>query len=67
MVADYMSLDIRIDYYKQMKRGLFSAFLDLGNVSGRFNEATKLFVPQTGKVFNVGLGVFPTFGVRFEL
>ncbi|NBB30981.1 TonB-dependent receptor [Cellulophaga sp. BC115SP] len=66
-LADYMALDIRIDYYKQMKKGLFSAFLDLGNVSGRFNEATKLFVPQTGKVFNIGLGVFPTFGVRFEL
>lgn len=66
-LADYMSLDIRIDYYKQMKKGLFSAFLDLGNVSGRFNEATRLFVPQTGEVFNIGFGLFPTFGVRFEL
>ncbi len=64
---DFMSLDIRVDYYKQMRKGLFSAFVDLANVNGQFNEATRLFVPQTGNVFNIGFGLFPTFGVRFEL
>jgi hypothetical protein len=63
---DYMALDIRADYYKQMKRGVFSAFVDMSNVSQRFNVANEIFVPQTGKPFNIGFGMLPGFGVRFE-
>jgi len=66
-LPDYMALDVRVDYYKQMRSGTFSAFLDLANFNQRFNVANEIFVPQTGKVFNIGLGVFPTFGVRFEI
>ncbi|MBO9659620.1 MAG: TonB-dependent receptor, partial [Chitinophagaceae bacterium] len=64
---DFYSLDLRVDYNIQMKRGTFSAFLDLVNVSNRFNINNEIFLPQTGRIFNMGLGIFPTFGVRVEL
>lgn len=66
-LPDFISLDLRVDYNVQWKRGTFSAFLDLVNVTNRFNLNGELFVPNTGKIANVGLGVFPTFGVRVEL
>lgn len=66
-LPDYISLDIRIDYNVQMKRGTFSAFVDLANINNRFNINNEIFLPDTGRVFNMGLGVFPTFGVRVEL
>ncbi|MDJ1501690.1 TonB-dependent receptor [Xanthocytophaga agilis] len=66
-LADYFSLDIRVDYYVPMKRGTFSAFLDLVNVTNRFNVNSEIFLPETGRTFNIGLGVFPTFGVRVDL
>jgi hypothetical protein len=66
-LPDYVSLDVRVDYYVPMKRGTFSAFLDLVNISNRFNVNSEIFLPETGRAFNLGLGVFPTFGVRVEL
>jgi hypothetical protein len=66
-LPDYMALDIRLDYYMYLKRGTLSAFVDLGNISGRFNINSEIFVPNTGKVFNQGLAVFPAFGVRFDI
>jgi hypothetical protein len=66
-LPDYVSLDVRVDYNVPMKKGLFSAFVDLANINNQFNVNTEVFIPNTGKVFNVGLGVFPTFGVRVEL
>ncbi|MCM5527576.1 TonB-dependent receptor [Parasegetibacter sp. NRK P23] len=64
---DYVSLDLRVDYNVLMKKGMFSAFIDLANINNQFNVNTEIFLPQTGGVYNVGLGVFPTFGVRIEL
>lgn len=64
---DYISLDVRVDYNVPMKRGVFSAFVDLANINNQFNVNTEVFIPNTGKVYNVGLGVFPSFGVRVEL
>ncbi|MCF0063792.1 TonB-dependent receptor [Dyadobacter chenwenxiniae] len=66
-LADYVSLDIRVDYNVPMRKGMFSAFVDLANINNQFNVNAEIFLPQTGKVFNSGLGVFPTFGVRVEL
>ncbi|MCG2615205.1 TonB-dependent receptor [Terrimonas sp. NA20] len=66
-LPDYISLDIRIDYTIPMRKGLFSAFIDLANINNQFNINAEIFLPQTGRVFNSGLGVFPTFGVRVEM
>ncbi|SFM63390.1 Outer membrane receptor proteins, mostly Fe transport [Chitinophaga sp. YR627] len=66
-LPDYISLDARVDYNKQTRWGVFSAFIDIVNVFNRFNVNTEVFLPDTGRVFNVGLGVFPTFGIRVEL
>ena len=67
-LPDYISLDVRVDYNVQMgRRGTFTAFLDLANIMGRFNQNSEIFVPETGEVYLLGLGMFPSFGVRFEL
>lgn len=64
---DYVSLDVRVDYNVPMKRGVFSAFVDLANINNQFNVNSEIFIPNTGRVYNAGLGVFPSFGVRVEL
>lgn len=66
-LPDYISLDVRVDYSIPMKKGTFSAFVDLANINNQFNTNSEIFLPETGKVYNIGLGVFPTFGVRVEL
>lgn len=66
-LPDFISLDIRVDYNVQRTWGTFSAFVDLVNVSNRFNVNLETFIPETGVVSNIGLGVFPTFGIRVEL
>lgn len=66
-LPDFISLDLRVDYSIPRKWGIFSAFVDLVNISNRFNVNSKLFIPNTGNITNVGLGVFPTFGIRAEL
>ncbi|PZR08781.1 MAG: hypothetical protein DI539_22515 [Flavobacterium psychrophilum] len=66
-LPDYVSLDVRVDYTVPMKKGTFSAFIDLANINNQFNINSEIFLPETGRVYNIGLGVFPTFGVRVEL
>lgn len=66
-LPDFISLDVRADYTIPRKWGTLSAFVDLVNISNRFNLNSELFIPNTGKISNVGLGVFPTFGIRAEL
>lgn len=66
-LPDFFSLDVRADYNIPTSWGLFSAFVDLVNINNRFNLNAEVFVPNTGQISNVGLGVFPTFGVRVEL
>jgi hypothetical protein len=66
-LPDLISLDLRADYSIPRKWGTFSAFVDLVNISNRFNVNSELFIPNTGNISNVGLGVFPTFGIRIEL
>jgi hypothetical protein len=66
-LPDYYSLDIRVDYNVQMKRGVFSAFVDLVDVTNRFNVNSRIFLSNTGRTYNFGLATFPTFGVRVEL
>lgn len=66
-LEDYITLDLRVDYYKPMKRGVFSAFVDLANATNRFNVASEIFVSQTGKPYTIGFGILPSIGIRFEL
>lgn len=66
-LPDYVSLDVRVDYNVPLKKGMFSAFVDLANINNQFNVNTEVFIPNTGNVYRAGLGMFPTFGVRVEL
>jgi len=66
-LPDFISLDLRADYNILTKWGVFSAFVDIVDITNRFNVNTEIFLPDTGKVYNIGFGVFPTFGIRVEL
>ncbi|MDC6385803.1 TonB-dependent receptor [Flagellimonas taeanensis] len=66
-LADFISLDLRVDYNVLRSWGTFSAFVDLVNITNRFNVNMETFIPETGVISNIGLGVFPTFGIRVEL
>lgn len=37
------------------------------NIQNTFNINSELFIPMTGEVARIGLGILPTFGVRLEL
>ncbi|RYF95838.1 MAG: hypothetical protein EOO00_04150, partial [Chitinophagaceae bacterium] len=63
----FVSFDIRADYKIQMKRSDLTLFLDITNIQNTFNSASELFVPMTGRIVRVGLGMLPTFGVKLEL
>ncbi|GLB49114.1 TonB-dependent receptor [Neptunitalea lumnitzerae] len=64
---NFVSIDLRADYNMLTNWGILSAFVDIVNVADRFNINTEVFLPNTGKVYNIGFGIFPTFGVRIEL
>ncbi|WP_268225821.1 TonB-dependent receptor [Sinomicrobium oceani] len=66
-LPDFISLDLRVDYNVQRRWGTFSAFVDLVNITNRFNVNLETFIPETGVISNIGLGVFPSFGIRAEL
>ena len=66
-LPDFISLDLRADYFLQLNRFTFAFFVDLANINNRFNINSEIFLPDTGKAYNIGLGIFPTFGVRIEL
>ena len=63
---DFISLDLRADYKWQVKRVSWTAFMDIVDVNNRFNQSSAIFQPLTGRVFYLGLAVFPTFGLRID-
>ncbi len=67
LLPDFVSFDIRADYTMRMKRSDLTLFLDITNIQNTFNVSAETFVPLTGDVARVGLGVLPTFGVKLEL
>jgi hypothetical protein len=65
-LKDFISLDLRADYKWQVKKAYWTAFMDIVDVSNRFNQSSAIFQPLTGKVYYLGLAVFPTFGLRID-
>lgn len=66
-LPDFISLDLRADYKIQMQKSAMTAFVDIVDVLNRFNQSAEIFQPITGRTYNLGLAVFPTFGIRIEL
>jgi hypothetical protein len=63
---DFISLDLRADYKWQVKQASWTAFMDVVDINNRFNQSSAIFQPLTGRVFHLGLAVFPTFGLRID-
>jgi hypothetical protein len=66
-LKDFVSLDVRGDYRVQLNRTSFTAFIDIVDANNTFNQNSAIFQPLTGKVYYLGLAVFPSFGFRVEL
>jgi len=66
-LPDFVSLDFRADYKLQMRKSDLTIFTDITNLTNQFNMNSELFIPMTGNISRVGLGMFPTFGVKLEL
>ncbi|MBA4056341.1 MAG: hypothetical protein C0490_16620, partial [Marivirga sp.] len=66
-LPDFISLDLRADYKLQMRKSDLTIFADVTDFTNRFNTSTESFMPMTGGISRVGLGMFPTFGVKLEL
>ena len=64
---DFISLDVRVDYRIQLKRLALIGFVDLVNVLNRLNPSFTEFREKTGVLEPRGIGIFPTFGFRFEI
>jgi CarboxypepD_reg-like domain/TonB-dependent Receptor Plug Domain len=61
------SLNVRIDYRHQFGPLGMIAFLDIFNLYNNTNANQVRFIERSGKQVNVGLGILPTFGLKFEL
>jgi len=64
---DFISLDVRVDYRIQIKRLAVIGFVDIVNITDRLNPSFTEFREVTGKVEPRGIGMFPTFGLKFEI
>ena len=64
---DFISLDIRVDYRIQIKRLALIGFVDIVNITNRLNPSYTDFREVTGVVEPRGIGIFPTFGLKFEI
>ncbi len=64
---DYSSIDVRADYRVKWHKLMVTTFLDVVNITNRFNQSAEIFQPLTGKTYYDGLSIFPTFGLRVEL
>lgn len=63
---DYISLDGRVDYKTRLKKISFTAFIDIDDLLNRNNQSAETLQSITGKPYYVGLGIFPSFGIRLE-
>jgi hypothetical protein len=66
-LPDFISLDLRADYKIQMQKSALTLFVDIVDVLNRFNQSAEIFQPLTGKTYDLGLAVFPSFGIRVKL
>ena len=64
---DFISLDVRVDYRFQIKRLALIGFVDIVNIANRLNPSFTDFRELTGELEPRGIGMFPTFGLKFEI
>jgi len=63
---NFISLDLRADYKWTVKKASWTAFVDIVDVNNRFNQSSGIFQTLTGRVYYLGLAVFPSFGLRVD-
>ncbi|TDW96602.1 TonB-dependent receptor [Dinghuibacter silviterrae] len=63
---DFISWDIRGDYRVRWGKKTMVAFVDIVDLLDYYDQAGEEFQPITGKTYDDGLGIFPSFGLRLE-
>lgn len=61
------SLNIRVDYRKQLGRFAIISFIDILNVYSHLNVTDERFLEKSGENDPQGFEMLPTFGIRLEL
>jgi hypothetical protein len=64
---DFHTLNIRVDYRKQLGRCALVTFVDVMNVYDRLNPSEERLIEKTGEVKKIGFRMIPTFGLKLEL
>lgn len=65
-LPDFHSLNIRLDYRKQLGRLALVSFLDIVNAYNYLNVNEARFLPLTGREDERGFEILPTMGTRIE-
>lgn len=63
---DLHTLNIRIDYRKQIGMFALLAFLDITNIYNRTNVNEERFLERNGGISKKGFGILPTMGIKLE-
>ena len=65
-LSAFHTLNIRIDYRKQLGRVAVVSFLDIVNLYDNLNVNENRFTPLSGKIEKEGFGILPTIGIKLE-
>ena len=64
---NFHTLNIRIDYRKQLGRVALVSFLDVVNLYNHINASENRFIHLTGESQEIGFEILPTFGLKLEI
>lgn len=64
---DYHTLNLRVDYRKQLGKIGLVMFLDVANVYSRLNVNEERFIYRDGTIAKKGFEILPTFGLKIEI
>ena len=66
-LPNFLSLDIRADYSFQFHQLNLTAFVDIVDILNKQIVNGRSFNYITGKTYNDGIAIYPTFGLKFQL
>lgn len=65
-LPNFSSLDVRVNYRFEVKKFVFTSFIDIVNVLNRPISNSENFNSLSGKNYYEGISIFPTGGLKFE-
>lgn len=66
-LEDFHTLNVRVDFRKQLGRVALVSFVDILNLYSHLNVNEERFLEQTGTIDRKGFEIIPTIGVKLEI